>query len=71
LLKLRKRLRLTQAQLAALLATSPNTVARMERDVLPIRPSMARLILVVAHLAESGDTYAEELAAQATRKGRR
>jgi hypothetical protein len=43
----------------------------MERGELPIRPSMARLILLVAHLAERGDDYAETLAAQAKGAPRR
>jgi transcriptional regulator with XRE-family HTH domain len=61
LVRLRRRLGLSQAKLARLLAVSPNSVARWERDELPIRPPMARLILLVAHLAEQGDEYAEEL----------
>jgi transcriptional regulator with XRE-family HTH domain len=71
--QLRRRLDLSQAALAALLATTPNTVARMERDELPIRPPMARLILLVAHLAEQGDDYAHYLAttSRRTRRSRR
>lgn len=71
--KLRRRLGLSQVRLAALLATTPNSVARMERDELPIRPSMERLVLLVAHLAEQGDDYAEYLAttSRRTRRSRR
>ncbi len=66
--RLRRRLAISQAGLADLLATTPNTVARMERDELPIRPPMARLVLLVAHLAEKGDSYAETLALQQRRR---
>jgi transcriptional regulator with XRE-family HTH domain len=71
--QLRRQLGLSQAALAALLATTPNTVARMERGELPIRPPMARLILLVAHLAEQGDDYAQYLAttSRRTRRSRR
>ena len=44
----RKRLGLTQAALAEQLAVSPNTVARWERDEVPIREPMARLIRLLA-----------------------
>mgnify|MGYP001572138269 CR=1 FL=1 len=46
--RLRKRLRLTQVALAERLAVSANTVARWERDEVPIRESMARLIRLLA-----------------------
>lgn len=65
----RRRLGLTQAAFAALLATTPNSVARMERGEQPIRPPMARLVLLVAYLADRGDPFAAELAAK--RRGRR
>ena len=66
----RRRLGLTQAAFAALLATTANSVARMERGEQAIRPPMARLVLLVAYLADRGDSFAAELAAKA-RKGRR
>ena len=44
LLRIRKRLGLTQVALAKRLAVSPNTVARWERDEVRIREPMAKLI---------------------------
>ena len=69
--QIRHRLGLTQAALAGLLATTPNSVARMERGEQPIRPSMARLVLLVAYLADRGDTFAAGLAAKARKERRR
>ena len=46
--RIRRRMGLSQAALAELLAVSPNTVARWERGEYPIRDSMARLIRFVA-----------------------
>ncbi len=42
--RIRKRLGLTQAALAERLGVRPNTVARWERNELPIREPMAKLI---------------------------
>lgn len=44
----RRRLRLTQAALAAQLAATPPSVARSERGEVPIREPVARLILLTA-----------------------
>ena len=44
----RQRLGLTQAALAERLGVSPNTVARWERNEVPIREPMARLIRFLA-----------------------
>jgi DNA-binding transcriptional regulator YiaG len=60
--RIRRRLRLTQKVLAERLGISSNTLARHERNELPIREPLARLILCVAHLAEQGDDYPEYLA---------
>ncbi len=46
--RIRKRLGLTQASLAEQLAVTPTTVARWERDEVPIREPMARLIQLLA-----------------------
>jgi DNA-binding transcriptional regulator YiaG len=43
--RVRRRLQLTQVQLAERLGVHANTVARWERDELPIRPPMERLIM--------------------------
>jgi transcriptional regulator with XRE-family HTH domain len=51
---LRRKLELTQKQLAEKLAVSSNTVARWERDEVPIREPIARLIRMTA--ARRGDT---------------
>lgn len=45
--KHRKQLDLTQAGLAERLGVTANTVARWERDEIPIREPMARLITLV------------------------
>jgi transcriptional regulator with XRE-family HTH domain len=45
---IRKRLGLTQKQLAKEAAVTSNTVARWERDEVAIRESMARLIQSIA-----------------------
>jgi transcriptional regulator with XRE-family HTH domain len=45
---IRGKLNLTQAQLAERLGVASNTVARWERNEIPIRESMARLIQLVA-----------------------
>ena len=42
--RLRTRLHVTQAELAHRLGVHWNTLARWERDELPIRPPMARLL---------------------------
>ncbi len=42
--RIRKRLGLTQAALAKRLGVRPNTVARWERNELPIREPIAKLI---------------------------
>ena len=46
--RIRKRLGLTQSALAERLGVSPNTVARWERNEVPIREPMARLIRLLA-----------------------
>lgn len=46
--RIRKRLGLTQVTLAEQLAVTPTTVARWERDEVPIREPMARLIQLLA-----------------------
>ena len=46
--RIRKRLGLTQATLAEQLAVTSTTVARWERDEVPIREPMARLIRLLA-----------------------
>ena len=45
--QLRRRLRLSQAKLAALVGVAPNTVARWERGELGMKPTTARLIQLV------------------------
>lgn len=42
--KIRKRLKLTQAQFAELVGVTPNTVARWERGEMEMREPTARLI---------------------------
>ena len=51
--RIRKRLRLTQTGLAERLGVSSNTVARWERDEVPIREPMVRLIRVLAKNSET------------------
>lgn len=46
--KIRKSLGLTQAGFAKRLRVTPNTVARWERDEVPIRETMAQLIRLIA-----------------------
>jgi len=46
--RIRRRLGLTQAAMAERLAVTPNTVARWERNEVPIREPMARLIRLLA-----------------------
>ena len=46
--QIRKRLGLTQSALAERLGVSPNTVARWERNEVPIREPMVRLIRMLA-----------------------
>ena len=46
--RIRKRLGLTQVELAAKIGVYWNTVARWERDEVPIRESMALLIRTIA-----------------------
>ena len=46
--RLRKRLGLKQADLAEKVGVHANTLARWERDELPIRPAMERLLKLVA-----------------------
>jgi transcriptional regulator with XRE-family HTH domain len=50
---LRRRLKLTQAALAERLGVVPNTVARWERDELPIREPMARLLQLLSTTSRS------------------
>jgi DNA-binding transcriptional regulator YiaG len=45
---LRRRLRVTQARLAAEIGVAPNTVARWERGELGMRPATAKLIRILA-----------------------
>jgi transcriptional regulator with XRE-family HTH domain len=71
LFRLRRRLRLSQAGLAALLGCTGNTVARMERGEMRISEPMSRLLLLVAYLAERGDDYAAELAKRRRRPTKR
>ena len=59
--RLRRRLRLTQAELAALLGVAKNTVARWERGELGMQPSTERLILLVEQDAEHGTHLVESL----------
>lgn len=47
LYRLRRRLHLTQAAMAALVGVAPNTVARWERGELAMRPTTARLVAFV------------------------
>jgi hypothetical protein len=54
--------------MAHLLGITSNSVARMERAEQPIRPSLERLVLLIAHLAERGDNYAVQLADREKRK---
>jgi transcriptional regulator with XRE-family HTH domain len=46
--QVRERLKLTQAELAARLGVTPNSVARWERGEMNMRPAIARLIELVA-----------------------
>jgi transcriptional regulator with XRE-family HTH domain len=46
--RLRRRLGLLQRELAARLGVAPNTVARWERDEVPIRAAMGRFIRLLA-----------------------
>jgi len=46
--RLRRRLGLTQAQLATLVGVHANSIARQERDEMGIRESQARLIKLLA-----------------------
>ena len=46
--RIRKRMVLTQAQMAEVVGVTRNTVARWERDEVPMREPMARLIRMVA-----------------------
>ena len=46
--EIRKRIGSTQKQLAKEAAVTPNTIARWERDEVPIRESMARLLQSIA-----------------------
>ena len=59
--RLRQRLGLTQRALASKLAVTPNTVARWERNEVPIREPMARLVRLLAKI---------ELTMERRRKGR-
>lgn len=43
----RKRLKMTQAELAAALGLAPNTVARYERDESGIPEPVARLVMLI------------------------
>lgn len=43
----RKRLKMTQAELAAALGVAPNTVARYERDESGIPEPVARLVMLI------------------------
>jgi transcriptional regulator with XRE-family HTH domain len=70
LYRLRRQMKLTQAAFAKLLAVTPNTYARLERDEMTIRPAMERLILCVVHLHEQGDDFVEELVRLGGRKRR-
>lgn len=45
---IRKRLELTQAQLAELVGLTPNTIARQERGEVGIKEPLARLVRVLA-----------------------
>jgi transcriptional regulator with XRE-family HTH domain len=60
--RIRRRLRLPQTKLAALLGTTGNSVARMERDEQAVSEPMARLVLLVAHDLETGRGFVEKLA---------
>jgi transcriptional regulator with XRE-family HTH domain len=53
--RLRHRARLTQAQLAERVGVTPNSVARWERNEVPIRAPMARLIRFIAKAARKVD----------------
>ena len=66
--RLRRRLRLTQDELAARLGVTKNTVARWERGELGMRLSTERLILLVEQDAEKGTGYAEALARTSSRR---
>lgn len=46
--RIRKRLGLTQVALAERLGVAPNSVARWERDEVPIREVVARLVRLLA-----------------------
>ena len=52
--RIRKRLGLTQAALAKRLGVAPNTVARWERNELPIREPMALLIRLLEQTEGKG-----------------
>ncbi|MEW6325754.1 MAG: helix-turn-helix domain-containing protein [Nitrospirota bacterium] len=52
--RLRKRLGFTQAQLAKEIGLHPNSVARMERGELTMRPAIDRLLRLLAR--QKGET---------------
>src|ERR1043166_1025638 len=49
LLELRRRLRVSQAELARLVGIDVNSVARQERGEVEIRPSLERLYILLDH----------------------
>ena len=51
---IRKKLKITQAKLAALVGMTPNTIARHERDELTIREPMARFYRLLAEQVKKG-----------------
>jgi transcriptional regulator with XRE-family HTH domain len=67
--RIRKRLKLSQSQLAALLGIHTNSIARSEsrKSPMPIREPLARLIIVAAHLHDVGDDFLVQLAGRRRR----
>lgn len=69
--RIRKRLALTQAQMAERLGVTPNTVARQERNEVRITEPMARLIRMTAEPVRQNAATAPAKEAAKRRRGKR